>query len=148
NKANKAAGLFNCIQSVDSVEIAAKLDSALKQTGRKLDVLVELKVSGEENKFGLLPDDLPELLDGLGIFKSLNIKGMMAMAPYFKDAGQARPYFRKAREAFLKAKKKDYGPNISMEVLSMGMSHDYKQAIEEGSTMVRIGSAIFGKREY
>jgi hypothetical protein len=140
NKAGKAASLFDCIQSVDSLRLAQKVSDSLQ--GRAVDVLVEVKVSGEDAKFGINPDEAAGLIEGMNRLQGIRVKGLMTMAPYSENPEDARPYFREARKLFDSLKKAGYG----MEVLSMGMSGDYEAAIQEGSTMVRIGTAIFGKR--
>ena len=147
NKAKKAAELFHAIDSVDSVRLAEKLNQAAAEAGRKLDVLIEIKVGQEESKAGI-PLDSPELenlLRGASQLASLQIRGLMTVPPFTEDPEGARPYFRLLRDLRdqIAARKL---PGIAMGVLSMGMSHDFEIAIEEGSTCVRVGTAIFGAR--
>lgn len=147
NKAAKATELFNAIDSVDSVRLADKLNAAAQSAGKTLAVLIEINVGGEEAKSGLAPDSpaLEQVLIGAPQWKNLSIRGLMTVPPYTEDPEGARPFFRKLRE------KRDqiaarHLPAISIDTLSMGMSHDFEVAIEEGSTCVRVGTAIFGIR--
>ncbi|HEY2393480.1 MAG TPA: YggS family pyridoxal phosphate-dependent enzyme [Candidatus Angelobacter sp.] len=147
NKSNKAAELFHSIDSVDSLRLAERLNEAAKQSGKKLSVLIEIKVGEEESKAGI-PLDSPEfdsLLLAAPKLENLQIRGLMTVPPFTEDPECARPYFRLLRDLrdTIAARKL---PGISMGVLSMGMSHDFEVAIEEGSTCVRVGSAIFGSR--
>ncbi|HWY05120.1 MAG TPA: YggS family pyridoxal phosphate-dependent enzyme [Candidatus Acidoferrum sp.] len=148
NKALKAAELFRAVDSVDSVKLAEKLDSAARSLGKKLSVLVEINVGGETAKSGVAPDsrELEELLLAAPRFEALQFLGLMTVPPFTDDLEGARPYFRKLRKLrnVVAARKL---PAIEMAVLSMGMSHDFEAAIEEGSTCVRVGTAIFGERQ-
>ena len=147
NKAAKAAELFGAVDSVDSLKLAEKLDAAARALGKKLQVLIELNVGGEAAKSGVAPDspELDELLSAAPRLEGLHIRGLMTVPPFTEDPEDARPYFRKLRELrdTIAARKL---PGVSMETLSMGMSHDFEVAIEEGSTCVRVGTAIFGER--
>jgi pyridoxal phosphate enzyme (YggS family) len=147
NKAKKASELFHAIDSVDSLRLAEKLNQAAAEEHKKLDVLIEIKVGQEESKAGI-PLDSPELqtlLNAAPKLESLQIRGLMTVPPFTDDPEGARPYFRLLRElrGQIAARKL---PAIQMDVLSMGMSHDFEVAIEEGSTCVRVGTAIFGSR--
>jgi PLP dependent protein len=147
NKSNKAVELFHAIDSVDSLRLAERLNQAAAQSGKKLSVLIEIKVGEEENKAGI-PLDSPELdtlLLAAPQLQNLQIRGLMTVPPFTEDAQGARPYFRLLRDLrdTLSLRKL---PGIHMDVLSMGMSHDFEVAIEEGSTCVRVGTAIFGGR--
>lgn len=147
NKVGKAIKLFDCIQSIDSLRLAQKISAAA--SGRKpVDALLEIKVSGEDSKTGILPADAPAFVEEVKKLPGIMIKGLMTMAPYSENPEDARPFFKKARALFDELKRTAAGGNVSMETLSMGMSGDFIAAIEEGSTMVRVGSAIFGKRNY
>jgi pyridoxal phosphate enzyme (YggS family) len=148
NKASHAAKLFDTVDSVDSVRLARKLDSAARELGTKLPVLIEINIGGEQAKSGITPDspELNQLLNLAPELSSLEFRGLMTVPPYHDDPKQSRPYFRRMRELFQEISRKQL-PAIRMEVLSMGMSHDLEIAIEEGSTCVRVGTAIFGKRE-
>ena len=147
NKSNKAVELFHAIDSVDSLRLAERLNEAAKQSGKKLPVLIEIKVGEEESKTGI-PLDSPELdtlLLAASQLENLQIRGLMTVPPFTEDPEGARPYFRLLRDLRdTLALRKLTG--IQMDVLSMGMSHDFEVAIEEGSTCVRVGSAIFGAR--
>ncbi len=148
NKAAKAAELFLAIDSVDSLKLAEKLNAAAQKLGKTLDVLIEINVGGEAAKSGLAPDagDLPEILEAAPGLTSLVIRGLMTVPPFAEDPEATRPYFRKLRELRDQVAGRKY-PSVQMNVLSMGMSHDFEVAIEEGSTCVRVGTAIFGERD-
>jgi len=147
NKASKAAELFGTVDSVDSVRLAEKLDAAARDLGKKLPVLIEINVGGEAAKSGVAPDsrELDDILLAAPRFEGLEFRGLMTVPPFRDDPESARPFFRKLRELrnAIAARKL---PRIAMNVLSMGMSHDFEVAIEEGSTCVRVGTAIFGER--
>jgi len=147
NKAGKAAELFNAVDSVDSVKAAEKLDAAARSLGKKLNVLIEVNVGGEAAKSGIAPDsrDLDELLRAAARLETLEFRGLMTVPPFTDDPEGARPFFRKLRELrdMIAARRLSA---VGMDVLSMGMSHDFEVAIEEGSTCVRVGTAIFGDR--
>jgi PLP dependent protein len=148
NKAGKAAELFCAVDSVDSLKLAERLDSAARGLGKKLDVLVEINVGGESAKSGAAPSssELEELLLATSRLEWLRVRGLMTVPPFTDDPEGARPFFRKVRELrdVISARRL---PSVAMDQLSMGMSHDFEVAIEEGSTCVRIGTAIFGERE-
>ncbi len=148
NKAAKAVELFGAVDSVDSLKLAQKLDAAAKSLGKKIEVLIEVNVGGEAAKSGVDPasQELEELLSGAGGLRHLEFRGLMTVPPYFDDPEAARPYFRKLRELRDQVAARHL-PGIGMSVLSMGMSHDFEVAIEEGSTCVRVGTAIFGERK-
>ena len=147
NKAGKAADLFGAVDSVDSVKLAERLDAAAQGASKRLAVLIEINVGGEAAKSGVAPDssDLDDLLLAAPRFEALEFRGLMTVPPFTDDPEGARPYFRKLRELrdAIAARRL---PAVAMQVLSMGMSHDFEVAIEEGSTCVRVGTAIFGER--
>src|SRR5271167_562517 len=147
NKAPKAAELFAAVDSVDSLRLAQKLNASAQQLGKKLTVLIEINVGGEAAKSGVAPDspELEELLLAAPKLEHLEVRGLMTVPPFTDDPQQARPYFRKLRELrdHIEARRL---PGVGMNALSMGMSHDFEVAIEEGSTCVRVGTAIFGER--
>jgi len=147
NKANKAVELFSAIDSVDSLKLAEKLNTAAEKLGKKIDVLIEINTGGEEAKSGLPPGspDLEAILQSAPRLEALSVHGLMTIPPFFDDPEQARPYFRQLRQLRdqIAARKL---PAIDMSTLSMGMSHDFEVAIAEGSTCVRVGTAIFGVR--
>jgi pyridoxal phosphate enzyme (YggS family) len=149
NKAAKAVELFDSVDSVDSARLAVKLDGAAREGGKNLDVLLEINIGNEAAKSGLPPDindpEFQQLLTQAARYSNVNIRGLMCIPPHTDDPNGARPYFRKMRElreaiGALKL------PSVEMTTLSMGMSHDFEVAIEEGSTCVRLGTAIFGER--
>jgi hypothetical protein len=147
NKAGKAAELFRAVDSVDSVKLAEKLDAAARSAGKKLSVLTEINVGGEASKSGVAPDspELERLLLAAPRLEALEFRGLMTVPPFTDDPEDSRPYFRtlcELRDAIAVRKL----PAVGMDVLSMGMSQDFAVAIEEGSTCVRVGSAIFGER--
>ena len=142
NKTSKAAELFDAIDAVDSLKIAQRLNSAAAALGKKLPVLVEVKLSHEESKHGLSPDELPSLLVAMEGLDSITVEGLMTVPPWSEDAEVARPYFRELRR--LRDESVPRFPSVTQ--LSMGMSNDFTVAIEEGSTCVRVGTAIFGRR--
>lgn len=146
NKAAKAAELFGAVDSVDSWKLAERLNSAAEKLGKALSVLLEVNVGGEAAKSGFAPDskDLPTLLARAADLPHLQVRGLMAIPPHTEDPNGARPYFQTLR-ALRDRLAKDF-PQVSLSELSMGMSHDYEIAIEEGSTCVRVGTAIFGER--
>jgi pyridoxal phosphate enzyme (YggS family) len=147
NKAGKAAELFSAVDSVDSLKLAEKLDAAARALNKKLSVLIEINVGGEAAKSGVAPDarEMEELLLAAPRLEALKLRGLMTVPPFTDDPDEARPYFCKLRELrdAIAARKL---PAIRMDVLSMGMSHDFEVAITEGSTCVRVGTAIFGER--
>jgi len=148
NKAVRAVELFNSIDSVDSVRLAQKLTTAASNLKRRLPVLVEINIGGEQAKTGVAPDsaELQDLLRVAPELASLDLHGLMAVPPYSDDPKHSRSYFRKMRRLFEEIAARNL-PGVQMEILSMGMSHDFEIAIEEGSTCVRIGTAIFGERK-
>jgi pyridoxal phosphate enzyme (YggS family) len=147
NKAAKAVELFGAVDSVDSVKLAEKLDAAARQQGKKVPVLIETNVGGEAAKSGVAPDsrELEDLLLAAPRLDGLEFRGLMTVPPFSDDPDGARSYFRKLRQLreAIAARKL---AAVQMDTLSMGMSHDFEVAIEEGSTCVRVGTAIFGER--
>jgi PLP dependent protein len=144
NKTNKAAELFDAIDAVDSLKIAQRLDSAAVALGKKLPVLIEVKLSHEESKHGIAPAELMGLLEGMAGMKAVEAVGLMTVPPWSEDAEVARPYFKELRRLRDEAAMRFAG----VVQLSMGMSNDFAVAIEEGSNCVRVGTGIFGKRVY
>ena len=143
NKAGRAVELFDRVHSVDDAGLAEALSRRAVAIGRTLPVLVEVNVSGEASKFGVAPADLEPLLERVAALAGLRLDGLMTVGPPVDDPGDARPGFARLRELRDRA-----GQRLGLELpeLSMGMSGDYEVAVEEGSTMVRVGSAIFGAR--
>jgi PLP dependent protein len=147
NKATKAAELFHAIDSVDSLRLAEKLNEAATNLNKKLGVLIEINVGGEAAKSGISPasPELDAILTAAPRLTGLDIHGLMTIPPFTDDPEEARPYFRQLRELRDRLSGRNL-PNVSLDELSMGMSHDFEIAIEEGSTCVRVGTAIFGVR--
>jgi pyridoxal phosphate enzyme (YggS family) len=138
NKARDAVALFDVIHSVDSVKLAEELHKWAERAGKTQAILLEVNVSGEASKFGLKPEDLKSTVAEINRLPRLDVQGLMALAPFVEETEKARPYFRHLREL---------GGALGLRELSMGMTHDFEVAIEEGATMVRIGTAIFGERK-
>lgn len=147
NKARKAAELFHAVDSVDSVRLGNQLNAAAREWGKTLPVLIEINTGGEEAKSGVTIDwtEIEPVLAAAQGWANLRVTGLMTVPPYTDDPEGARPYFRQLRELRDEIARRNF-PAISMDVLSMGMSHDFEVAIEEGSTCVRVGTAIFGER--
>jgi len=147
NKAKKAAEIFTAIDSVDSLRLAEKLNQSAALMGKTMPVLIEIKVGEEESKSGIPPSspELEELLSAAPKLSNLEIRGLMTVPPFSEDPEGSRMYFRFLRDQrdSIAARKL---PRVEMDVLSMGMSHDFEIAIEEGSNCVRVGTAIFGER--
>jgi len=143
NKARRAAELFDRVDSVDGVALAQKLDAATAAEGRRLRVLIEVRLAAEETKSGVGEGDLAALAEGVQALAHLDLLGLMTIPPYADDSALVRPYFRKLRELRDDLSCRTGRP---LPVLSMGMSHDFEIAIEEGSTEIRIGTALFGER--
>jgi hypothetical protein len=145
NKVRKALGKFSVIESVDSLKLATYMDSVAAEMGIVQDILLEIHVGGEESKFGMEVDELRDNWPAFQDLKHLNIRGLMCIPPPVEDPNDAKPYFRTLRE-LRDELQTTFGAHLPE--LSMGMSHDFEAAIEEGATLVRVGSAIFGKRNY
>jgi hypothetical protein len=149
NKTNRAAEIFQAIDSVDSLAVLERLHTAALRLNKHLPILIEVNIGGEDQKAGLSPDsqDLEQILHAAPSLLAISIRGLMTVPPFTDDPEGARPYFRRLRELRdqIAARKL---PAIGMEELSMGMSHDFEVAIQEGSTCVRVGTAIFGARNY
>jgi PLP dependent protein len=145
NKAARAAGLFHSVDSVDDFALAQRLDRAREGagSGAKLRVLLEVRVAEEETKNGVSVEDVPELAEKVSTLAGLYLSGLMCIPPFLEDAERVRPYFRRLRELRDQLVKRT---GLPLPVLSMGMSHDFEVAIEEGATEVRVGTALFGLR--
>ena len=146
NKARRATNLFDLIHSLDSVSLAQRLDRLCVSEGREqLPVLVQISLAGEETKTGVAPDELSTLLDAVASSQRLRLDGLMTLPPYFEDPEGGRPYFKKLRELRDQLQTEGrFGDRSG--ALSMGMSNDFEVAIEEGATIIRVGTAIFGQR--
>lgn len=142
NKAKDAVKLFSMIQSVDSERVATAIDREAQKIGKIQRVLIQVKLSDEESKYGVEEKELTKLLEVCQNLKNITVEGLMTIPPYFENPEDVRPYFRKLREI-----RDSLLPRYPyLKELSMGMSHDFEVAIEEGATMVRIGTALFGQR--
>lgn len=145
NKARKAARPFDAIHSIDSVELLRRVDTAAAEAHRSPELLVQVDLAGEATKFGAPPDEARRILDASASLKAARIVGLMLLPPYFEDPEMTRPYFRRLRDLRDTLVAEGY-PADRLAQLSMGMSHDFPVAIEEGATIVRVGTAIFGRR--
>lgn len=144
NKTTRAAELFDAVDALAELKTAQRINAAAAALGKVLPVLIEVKLSPEETKHGLAPEELPALLEGLAPLGNLRVNGLMTVPPYSDDPEQARPFFARLRTL----RDRHVAACPSLTELSMGMSHDFAAAIAEGSTTVRIGTAIFGARDY
>ena len=145
NKVRQAVHIFDMIQSVDRMALADELHRRLLPLDKKMPVLIQVKTSDEDTKFGVEPDRVLELIDHLITLPTLSVQGLMTIPAYSDDPADARPAFRTLRT--LQEQIASAGiPGVSMNILSMGMTHDFEVAIEEGANMVRVGTAIFGAR--
>jgi PLP dependent protein len=146
NKAKYAVRMFDLIHSVDSLKLAAALDKAAQRNGKCQDLLIQVNISGEESKSGTTEDDAVDLIEGASRLEHIRIRGLMTIPPYYDQPELARPFFQ--RLAALRQRiANQHLPGVGMEELSMGMTGDFEVAIEEGATLVRIGTAIFGPRQ-
>jgi len=143
NKAKRARELFRWIHSLDSVRLAEKLHQAARE-GERLPVLLQVNLGGEETKSGVGENEALRVAEEVSRLGSLDLRGLMLIPPFFEDAENARPFFRRLRE--LRERIRAGLPQLALPELSMGMSHDFEVAIEEGATMIRVGTAIFGPR--
>ena len=144
NKTARAVELFHAIDAVDSLKIATRLDAAARALGKRLPILIEVKLSHEESKHGVAPAELPTLLAALAPLEDLIPAGLMTVPPWADDPEQSRAYFRELR----RLRDTSLAACPSLTQISMGMSNDFAVAIEEGSTCIRIGTALFGIRQY
>ncbi|MGD8226534.1 MAG: YggS family pyridoxal phosphate-dependent enzyme [Desulfobacteraceae bacterium] len=147
NKAKKAVRVFDMIETVDSMKLAKEIDKCCGKIGKIMPVLIEINSGEETQKAGVLPDEAIALIKEISALEHVKVMGLMTMGPFTGDPEEARPYFVKTREIFQKLKEMNL-PNLEMRYLSMGMSNSYKVALEEGANMVRIGTKIFGERQY
>lgn len=143
NKVRAATALFSCVQALDSAALAQALQGECERQDRRLDVLIEVNVSGERSKFGVPPGVAAEVAGAASACPRLTVLGLMTLAPWSADPAKARPYFAKLREL---RDRLEAETGLALPELSMGMSGDFEQAILEGSTLVRIGTALFGER--
>ena len=146
NKARKAAAAFAMIQSVDSVELLLKLDAAAAESGHAPELLVQVDLAGETTKFGTPPEEVPRILDAAARCRAARVVGVMTLPPFPETPEDARPWFQRLR-ALRDGWRAAGAPAGMLRELSMGMSGDFEVAIEEGATLVRVGTAIFGSRK-
>ncbi len=147
NKVNKAVGCFDWIETVDSFELAQKISLACSHLGKEIPVLVQVNVAKEPSKAGVFEEDLYLLLDQISNLNHITFRGLMTLPPLLEDPEEVRPYFSRMR-FLLEESARRLGQDSQRMELSMGMSHDFPVAIEEGSTLIRVGTAIFGERRY
>ena len=146
NKAKAAARHFNLIETVDRLKIARALDKYAAESDRRLDILVQVNVGREAQKSGIAPENAEQFLREIGTLTNLRVRGLMTMPPYSADPEDSRPYFRKLKLLADRCARLDLFADNRAVTVSMGMSNDFKIAIEEGATLVRVGTAIFGER--
>ena len=146
NKARQAVEAFDVIHTIDSSQLAERLDRVAGELGRRPEVLVQVDLAHEPTKSGADESELPAIIEALESARHLEFRGLMTLPPFFDSPGQTRPYFRRLRE-ILDGLNRGRALEQRLTELSMGMSHDFEAAIEEGATMVRVGTAIFGARE-
>jgi len=146
NKVKGAVEIFDAIETVDSLRLATEIDKRCGQIGRTMPVLIQINSGREPQKAGVAPDDAEGLLREIASLKHIRVEGLMTMGPPFGDPDDARPYFQETKRLFEVLKSRQLAA-VAMMTLSMGMSNSYRVAIEEGATMVRIGTGIFGERQ-
>jgi pyridoxal phosphate enzyme (YggS family) len=145
NKAKKAAPAFAAIHAIDSVDLVRRVDAAAADAGAAPDLFIQVDLAGEETKFGAPEADVPAIAQAAAQCRAARLRGLMLLPPWFDEAERARPYFRRLRELRDRLVAAGIDPS-ALRDLSMGMSHDFEVAIQEGATLVRVGTAIFGKR--
>ena len=147
NKVRQSGDKVSMVESVDSIKLAREIDRHCAAIGKVMDVLLEVNIGREENKTGIFPEFLPALLEEAGKLEHIRVRGLMTIPPVCETEEEVLQYFSQMRQLFIDIKQKKYD-NISMEILSMGMSADYLAAVRCGSNIVRIGTAMFGQRNY
>jgi pyridoxal phosphate enzyme (YggS family) len=147
NKAKKAVKIFDMIETVDSMKLAQAIDRACEKIDKIMPVLLEINSGEESQKAGVMPEDAISLARDISGLKNVRIVGLMTMGPFAGDPEDSRPFFQKTRKLFEDIKKMDL-TGVDMKYLSMGMSNSYKVALEEGANLVRIGTKLFGERDY
>jgi hypothetical protein len=147
NKVKRAVTIFDMIETVDSLEIAREIDKRCAQIGRIMPVLIEINSGREKQKSGVFPEEAEQLVKEISTYPNIRVMGLMTMGPRFGNPEDSRPYFVETKKIFDRIKKLNL-PNVEMRYLSMGMTNSYKIAIEEGANLVRVGSKIFGERDY
>lgn len=146
NKVKKAIEIFDMIETVDSFPLAKEINKYAERRGIVYPVLIEVNSGREEQKGGVFPENVFQLIEEISELKNIKVEGLMTMGPFFENPEKVRPYFRLTRELFEKLKRKNY-PNVEMKYLSMGMTDTWKIAIEEGANIIRVGTFIFGPRK-
>ncbi len=147
NKVKYIIDKISCIHSVESLRLAETIEKEAAKHNRIIQILIEVNVAGEESKFGLTPDEVPSFVEEISKFPHLRVNGLMTIAPFVDDPEDNRPVFKALKKLSVDIEAKNID-NVSMNVLSMGMTNDYQVAIEEGATIVRVGTGIFGERNY
>jgi len=147
NKVKKAIRIFDLIETVDSVDLAIEIDKRCAMIDKVMPVLCEVNIAKEKTKSGVYPEEVEQLIKNISNLTHIKVMGLMTMGPRFGDPENARVYFRKTKQIFENIKKMNI-PNVEMKYLSMGMSNSYRVALEEGANIVRIGTRIFGERNY
>ena len=147
NKVKKAAAIFDMVETVDSLEIAEELDKRCAQIGKVMSVLIEVNSGCEAQKSGVFPENTEKLVRELAVLRNIRVMGLMTMGPRVGNPEDSRPYFIATKKIFYRIKALDI-PDTEMRYLSMGMTNSYKVALEEGANIIRIGSRIFGERDY
>ena len=147
NKVKYIVDKADLIHSVDSVRLAETIDKEAKKKGRIVRILLEVNMAKEESKFGLMPEEVMDVVDRIATLDNVRVEGLMTIAPFVKDPEENRKYFAALKQLSVDIRGKNVN-NVNMSILSMGMTNDFEVAIEEGATMVRIGTAIFGERNY
>jgi len=147
NKVKKAVKIFDMVETIDSVEIAREIDKRCAQIGKIMPVLIEINSGREKQKSGVFPENAEQLAREISACQNIRVMGLMTMGPRFGNPEDSRPYFVETKKLFEKIKKLNL-PNTEMTYLSMGMTNSYKIALEEGANIVRIGSKLFGERDY
>jgi pyridoxal phosphate enzyme (YggS family) len=146
NKVNKAVSCFDWLETIDSLELACKIDQACLGQDRQMPVLIQVNLANEPTKSGIGEEDLFRLGEQVQALRYLSLRGLMTIPPYFPNPDEVRPFFRRLRK-LLELWNSQCSPKYAMTELSMGMSHDFPIAIAEGATIVRVGTAIFGERQ-
>lgn len=147
NKVKYIIDKVDLIHSLDSIALAKEINKRAKKLDIKKDVLIQVNVADDESKFGIKLEEVDKFIDSLSEFQNINVNGFMTIAPYSEDPEDIRPFFKKLRLKFDEVKSKKI-PHAKMKYLSMGMTNDYLVAVEEGANLVRVGTGIFGKRDY
>lgn len=147
NKAKQAVRYFDLIHSVDSIHLVRAINKEAEKIGKVQDILVQVNLAKEDSKSGIYEEDLRELLDLVETLPNIRLRGLMCIAPNYEQVEQCRPLFRKMHEIYQRVKEIPY-LTANITYLSMGMTHDYRIAVEEGANIVRVGTAIFGPRQY